>query len=62
MMETCNCILAICFSGCLRGVRLSSDFDQPLAGSLAMGIMASHNRLVGVGCGGVVVFISKLPT
>ena len=61
-METCNCILAICFSGCLCGVCLSGDFDQSLARSLAMGIMASHNRLVGVGCVGVVVFVSKLPT
>ena len=61
-METCNRILAVCFSGCLRGVCLSGDFDQSLARSLAMGVVASHNRFVGVGCVGALVFVSELPT
>ena len=57
-METCGRILVVCSGGRLRGLCLSGGFDQSLAGLLAMGVMASHDRTVGIGHLRVVVFIS----
>ncbi len=57
-METWGRILVVCSGGRLCGLCLSGGFDQSLAGLLAMGVMASHDRAVGIGHLRVVVFIA----